>query len=312
MNSFMKHIAFILCICLFIGLFSYQILMSDRPITSLSQYLSTSSILNTKKLDLTKGVVAKGSFIAKENYLGIINVRFDSKKNNDDQMIFRIKEKGSSRWYYEQSYHAVQFVKLPLFPIGFPIIKDSQGKIYDIEIYTKKGKINSVSLDSTYPGFVLRYFIPKTELLSNPKILFNYFLNKIYFNLKQEGIAVLLLSIIMFVFVTLIGLIIKMPIFNQVFSLGIIFLVSIIDIFFSSSILLSTTIVLLVYLIYYSMQFESYSERLIKIIPLYFTLFVLGVLINNFNISYKSGLWILLLFVTYILNYWIIRLSRIM
>ena len=173
MNSFMKHIAFILCICLFIGLFSYQILMSDRPITSLSQYLSNSSILNTKKLDLTKGVVAKGSFIAKENYLGIINVRFDSKKNNDDQIIFRIKEKGSSRWYYEQSYHAVQFVKLPLFPIGFPIIKDSQGKIYDIEIYTKKGKINSVSLDSTYPGFVLRYFIPKTELLSNPKILFN-------------------------------------------------------------------------------------------------------------------------------------------
>jgi len=306
----MKHIAFILCICLFIGLFSYQILMSDRPITSLSQYLSTSSILNTKKLDLTKGVVAKGSFIAKENYLGIINVRFDSKKNNDDQMIFRIKEKGSSRWYYEQSYHAVQFVKLPLFPIGFPIIKDSQGKTYDIEIYTKKGKINSVSLDPTYPGIVLKYFIPKAELLRNPIVLFNFILNKIYFNLKQDGIVILLLSITMFVLASLIALVIKNPISNNIFSIGTIFLISIIDISFNSSILLSTVIVLLVYLIYYSMRFENYLVFLIKMIPLYFILFAFGVLTNNFNISYKSGLWMGLFFATYVLNYWIIRLSR--
>lgn len=306
----MKHIVFIFCLSLFIVLFFYQLLMSDRPITSLSQYLSTSSVLNTKKLDLTKEVVAKGSFVAKENYLGIINVRFDPQKNNDDQIIFRIKEKGNSQWYYEQTYHAVQFIKLPLFPIGFPIIKDSKGKAYEIEIYTKKGKINSVSLDPTYPGFVLRYFIPKTELLSNPKILLNFILNKIYFNLKQEGIVVLLLSITMFVFVSLIGLIIKIPIFNKIFSLGIIFLISIIDIFFSPTILLSTAIVLLVYLLYYSTLFKSYSEYLIKMIPLYFILFVFGVLINNLNISYKSGLWMLLLFVTYVLNYWIIRLSR--
>jgi len=310
MNSFMKHIAFILCICLFIGLFSYQILMSDRPITSLSQYLSNSSILNTKKLDLTKGVVAKGSFIAKENYLGIINVRFDSKKNNNDQIIFRIKEKGSSRWYYEQSYHAVQFVKLPLFPIGFPIIKDSQGKTYDIEIYTKKGKINSVSLDPTYPGIVLKYFIPKAELLRNPIVLFNFILNKIYFNLKQDGIVILLLSITMFVLASLIALVIKNPISNNIFSIGTIFLISIIDISFNSSILLSTVIVLLVYLIYYSMRFENYLVFLIKMIPLYFILFAFGVLTNNFNISYKSGLWMGLFFATYVLNYWIIRLSR--
>ena len=306
----MKHIAFILCICLFIGLFSYQILMSDRPITSLSQYLSNSSILNTKKLDLTKGVVAKGSFIAKENYLGIINVRFDSKKNNDDQIIFRIKEKGSSRWYYEQSYHAVQFVKLPLFPIGFPIIKDSQGKTYNIEIYTKKGKINSVSLDPTYPGIVLKYFIPKAELLRNPIVLFNFILNKIYFNLKQDGIVILLLSITMFVLASLIALVIKNPISNNIFSIGTIFLISIIDISFNSSILLSTVIVLLVYLIYYSMRFENYLVFLIKMIPLYFILFAFGVLTNNFNISYKSGLWMGLFFATYVLNYWIIRLSR--
>jgi len=310
MNSFMKHIAFILCICLFIGLFSYQILMSDRPITGLSQYFTSSSIFNSKDFDLIKGNVAKGSFIAKENYLGIINVRFNPQKNNDDQVIFKLREKGADQWYYEQDYHAVQFLKLPLFPFGFPVIKESKGKTYEVEIYTKKGKINSVSLDSTYPGFVLRYFIPKSEILSNPKILLNFIFNKIQFNLKQEGIAVLLLSIIMFVFVTLIGLIIKTSIFNQVFSLGIIFLVSIIDIFFSPSILLSTVIVLLVYLIYYSMRFENYLVFLIKMIPLYFILFAFGVLTNNFNISYKSGLWMGLFFATYVLNYWIIRLSR--
>jgi len=306
----MKYLTFIFCLFLFLSLFFYQLLMSDKPITSLSQYLSTSSVLNNKNLDLTKGVVAKGSFIAKDNYLGIINVRFDFKKNNDDQIIFRIKERGESRWYYEQSYHAVQFVKLPLFPIGFPIIKDSMGKAYEIELLTKKGKVNSVSLDSTYPGFVLRYFIPKTELLSNPKILLNFILNKIYFNFNQGGIMVLFLSIIMFVFVSLIGLIIKTSTLSKVFSLGIIFLISILDIFFSSSILLSTLIVLLVYLIYYSTRYETYLDCLIKIIPLYFILFVFGVLINNLIISYKSGLWMLLLFFTFVLNYWIMRLSR--
>lgn len=306
----MKHLTFIFCLFLFSGLFFYQLLMSDKPITSLSQYLSTSSVLNTKNLDLTKGVVAKGSFIAKDNYLGIINVRFDFKKNNDDQIIFRIKERGESRWYYEQSYHAVQFVKLPLFPIGFPIIKDAKGKTYEIEIFTKKGKVNSVSLDPTYPGFVLRYFIPKTELLSNPKTLLSFILNKIYFNLKQEGIAVLLFSIIMFFVVAFIGLIIKSPIFYKAFSLGVIFLISILDIFFSPLILLSTVIVLLVYLVYYSTRFESYLKCLIKMIPLYFILFVTGALINNLNISYKSSLWMLLLFITFILNYWIIRLLR--
>jgi len=306
----MKHIGFILCLCLFLILFFYQLLISDRPITGLSQYFTSSSIFNSKDFDLIKGNVAKGSFITKENYLGIINVRFNSQKNNDDQVIFRIKEKGSSQWYYEQTYHAVQFVKLPLFPIGFPVIEDSKGKTYDIEIYTKKGKINSVSLDPTYPGIVLKYFIPKAELLRNPIVLFNFILNKIYFNLKQDGIVILLLSITMFVLASLIALVIKNPISNNIFSIGTIFLISIIDISFNSSILLSTVIVLLVYLIYYSMRFENYLVFLIKMIPLYFILFAFGVLTNNFNISYKSGLWMGLFFATYVLNYWIIRLSR--
>ena len=156
----------------------------------------------------------------------------------------------------------------------------------------------------------MKYFIPKAELLRNPIVLFNFILNKIYFNLKQDGIVILLLSITMFVLASLIALVIKNPISNNIFSIGTIFLISIIDISFNSSILLSTVIVLLVYLIYYSMRFENYLVFLIKMIPLYFILFAFGVLTNNFNISYKSGLWMGLFFATYVLNYWIIRLSR--
>jgi hypothetical protein len=50
------------------------------------------------------------------------------------EIIFRLKEKGAENWFYESPYFFEQATPSHLFPFGFPIIEDSEGKTYLVEI----------------------------------------------------------------------------------------------------------------------------------------------------------------------------------
>lgn len=50
------------------------------------------------------------------------------------EIVFRLKEKGAEEWFYESPYFFEQATPSHLFPFGFPIIEDSEGKTYLVEI----------------------------------------------------------------------------------------------------------------------------------------------------------------------------------
>ncbi|MCL4374645.1 hypothetical protein M1523_02160 [Patescibacteria group bacterium] len=302
---------FIVGAVLVIGLSLYQLLLSDRPVTNLSQYLGTASVfkINTGR-DFVKGVPVKGSFTAKENNLGMVKIRFDGQRINDDRLTFRIKEKGSHHWYYEQTYYTVQFIKLPLFPFGFPIIPDSQGKTYTIELSVSKGQLNGVSLDPSYPGVVLGYAFPKSQLIHHPQLLLSFLTNKAVFSLNQGAATALFITDVLYFLLYVLYLVVGNRALYRHVNIIAILLLSFFDIFANHSLTLVTGLIWFVLLVFYSSLIDDYAQALVRIIPLYVIPYAYGMLTHAYFVSYKSGLWMTIFFTAAIVDYWRIRLSR--
>jgi hypothetical protein len=133
-----------------------------------------------------------GQFKAEYNYLGIVAVRFNTfSKINDDYLLFRIKEKGSNKWYYENKYKVDQFQNNQLFPFGFPVISDSMGKTYVFEIESLYGESkNAVAISSIEPVFVTKYQYPRTEIVGNiTKALF-FFKTKLINSISNKDFLI--------------------------------------------------------------------------------------------------------------------------
>ncbi len=88
-------------------------------------------------------------------------------------MAFRLKESGRESWYYEANYNTDQFLPGKLFPFGFPIIPDSNGKTYIFEIESLRGTVGSgIFIDQNPPVFTAVSFLNRGEILNSiPKIL---------------------------------------------------------------------------------------------------------------------------------------------
>jgi hypothetical protein len=125
-------------------------------------------------------------FTAKYNNLGTIAFLFNNyQKINSDWVWFRIKEKNSTDWYYQNKYNTDQFNPEYYFTFGFPVIANSQNKEYQIEIESISGtKNNSISLHSKSKNFLAKYSYSKSYLIQNPKQIFPFVVNKIKTYLK--------------------------------------------------------------------------------------------------------------------------------
>jgi len=110
-----------------------------------------------------------GEFIASENYLGIVSVRFKTfLRINDDFLRFRIRQASDSAWFYQAAYKVDQFQPDALFPFGFPVVENSQGKKFIFEIESTQGQVNnSVAVSSQFPSFVSIYKFPRRAVLGD-------------------------------------------------------------------------------------------------------------------------------------------------
>ena len=136
--------------------------------------------IEIKTKEIYKGQKVYGEFTARENNLGIISVRFNTfKRINDDSLLFRIKENGGKKWYYEGSYKVDQFQLDDLFTFGFPIIPNSNSKKYQFELQSTKGRRgNAVAISRTNPIFVTKYQFTKELLLQDKPLLLNHIYKK--------------------------------------------------------------------------------------------------------------------------------------
>lgn len=113
------------------------------------------------------------TFVSSEDNLGIVSIRFNTfGKINQDSLEFKIKEVDSNEWLSITQHTVDQFQPGELFPFGFPIQTQSQGKKYLVELNSNSGVMgNAVAIDTKSPVILLTHKFFKADLSSRPRIL---------------------------------------------------------------------------------------------------------------------------------------------
>lgn len=132
---------------------------------------------------ILKGKKIKGTFIARENNLGIVKIRFSDfiqqNYNAEDILAFRIKEEGDTSWRYFNNYRSGLLQGGLLLPFGFPKIADSQGKKYYFEVESLLGNgENSVQFHPGNNVLFTSYQYNKEDILKSKKSIISYFIKK--------------------------------------------------------------------------------------------------------------------------------------
>jgi hypothetical protein len=163
-----------------------HLLMADFSFSILSFNHNQENQNLNKGLNSSHKNVWHGEFKAKEDYLGIISIEFKKSETPvQDFVIFRIKEKGNSKWFEENTYDSRQFYFFNKFPLGFKVIPDSKNKIYEFEFESiSKNTHQSINFQKLNPVVVSKYQFPKELLLTNPKILISFLFKKINYGIS--------------------------------------------------------------------------------------------------------------------------------
>lgn len=177
--NFKNRIIFVFGILLLFGVGLKKI--NDYDDFNPTVIVQVNKFSNKTDIELIKGTSITEEFRAKYDNLGIVSGLFSTyNKINDDYLQFSIKEKGKIDWYYSNKYKVDQFQNLKYFPFGFPEIKNSAGKIYQIQIESLGGKENnSVGIIRDDKPFLSKYSFSLSYLKKNIKVIPLFVSNKI-------------------------------------------------------------------------------------------------------------------------------------
>lgn len=201
-----KKIAVVIfLLSVFILLFFGLIRIFDFEDSNLSVIVENHEFtINTEK-ELLKGEEVSEEFIADNDNLGIISLKFNTNSRvNDGHVQFNIKESSANEWYYTNKYKIDQLQDNKYFPFGFPPIKDSKGKKYLIKIESLDGKDGSSVKVIQKSPFLSKYSFPKDFLLHNINKIPLYLIGKIksfFFHLEYELYLAVLLSNLIFLYI---------------------------------------------------------------------------------------------------------------
>lgn len=178
------------------NLFNY-LKAGEFGITNLDVRGDLSQMVSTRSGELLKGDKVWGTFHSKYTHLGLLSVRFyNQDRDSKDTLVFRLKEVGQEKWFYETKYETDQFLPHKHFPFGFPVIKNSDGKNYVFELESLRGATGSgILVDNQAPVFIAKSSFPKADLLKDKKLQFYFLKNKI---LNIFGDADILFNAILF------------------------------------------------------------------------------------------------------------------
>lgn len=302
----LKYIVPLILIFVSLYLILSQYKREQVGLFTIIKYYSVNLISGSKDMELLAGHMVTGKFIANENNLGTVAVRFNTFwRINDDWLIFRIKNIFEKDWYYSAKYKVDQFQNYQMFPFGFPEIKDSLGNTFIFEIESTQGTPgNAVAISSQSPGFHARYRFPKESILGlsgtkslekifkyNIKSVLDYLMIKLSSNFTDLSTGIV--TIIYFSPVILYLLYYNRKI--TFFLIVLVFLL-ILEIFFldqisdSATLILFTGIITYLYLSKKSVTFFAYSGFITLISS------AISYYASDRMISDKLGSWSYLLF----------------
>lgn len=159
------------------------VVSSDWSFTNVSSVHLNSLEGITQTTRLLEGVKLSGRLTATDNNLGVIAIRFETYERpvfeNEDILLFRLRELGTDKWIYTNYYRIGLIYDSPIFPFGFPIIKNSKGKKYTYEIVSLYGNSsNSVSVRAREPIVSSKYVYTKPEISKSVQSILAFILRK--------------------------------------------------------------------------------------------------------------------------------------
>lgn len=185
---YLRIIVGIVLLFFWIGLIFYQSFQIEKVFTVLTQEYPRSEVLSLPNGEIYQGTKIISEFIATENNLGIIGFRFWTYyRLNDDYLIFRIREKNSLDWYYQNKYKADQFQPNQYFTFGFPVIENSKGKQYVFQIESSQGRPGiAVGVSEIEPVFITKFKYPR-DLITSSSSQFLWFVRTKLVNLLTKA-----------------------------------------------------------------------------------------------------------------------------
>lgn len=166
-----KHVAIgiiIFILSLFVGFWGY----ADSYITALSVSGNLPHSLTTD-VPLVSGNTFHTEFFSPYDSLGTVKLRMRGfNRINTNTLVFRLREKGQNDWHVINTYKTDRFPDGGTYPFGFPIIENSHGKIYEIELSTTDGtKENGIGIISGEGNLQSQYLYSRGALLKDKHLL---------------------------------------------------------------------------------------------------------------------------------------------
>ena len=150
-------------------------------ITAIQEQQSETIPASFTKEPLVKGKTLYFAITAKHNNLGVLKLRPKTyNRINYDTIYFRLREKGKDTWEINNSYVVDRFEDKLFYPFGFPIIPNSKGRIYEIEITSEKGTpTDSVGFYGGYNSIATQYIYSRETIEINNKLLTSFLYEKL-------------------------------------------------------------------------------------------------------------------------------------
>lgn len=295
---------FVFLAILFLGAFWFgaSLLFNNEVSFSTIVHSYENRAVNTDKL--LKGDIYKDEFTAKENYLGIVRLRFEDFPNVDyeieDVLIFRIKEKGEKEWYAENSFRTGALKNSLFYPFGFHLIDDSKDKTFEFEIESTAGKgHNSIQISDGSNILKTSHIYPRWEITGDTNKFIQFGLLKTYNSLTDTNflLSSIFFALPLIVFLLLYLVLTKPKLKNKGISVFVIFLI-LYEIFFLDPIYSGLFLMLgLFWIISIKINKLSYKASLYVFIML----FIIWMTLSFFdmrNYSDKLNVWAYFFFTT--------------
>lgn len=129
-----------------------------------------------------------GTFMAQENYLALIKVRFNNNVVYSGNSVFRIKNVLEKDWYYEATVSALGYFTTPQYPLTIPTIEKSKNQNYQFEIrlVKKTQDMSNLVLNNEFPVLVSQYYFPNDLLLKDKRLLVKFILKKLFYDTNKD------------------------------------------------------------------------------------------------------------------------------
>lgn len=282
-----------------------SLVFNNRTSFSVLEYGNDNAVIQGKiSGKLYKNDKVEGEFIARENDLGVVLIRFNDfvvpDYRGEDVLSFKLREKGDKTWYYFNNYRSGSLKRQLLYPFGFPTISDSKGKVYEFELRSLYGNsTNAVELSRNKPIIKTMYQFPRKEIAGS-KLRFLKFLPFKIMN-SFTNIDFMLSSVIyllpFFLYLFLLVYFMKNSILNTKFSVSISIAAILFDILFLRELYIGVFIVFFFFFLI-SIIGNKLSDKTSFIFSFLLLLsWIVLVSIGNNNYSQKLNIWIYALFV---------------